>query len=179
MTTPRSQIPQQTQVIDQATGLISNPWYYYLNSLQNQVGPPGSTGVIDATANITAPTYLYQDVIADRPLAFKQALYFSLDTGEIFTVNNGGAWQLQIPQFTGDVTNLPNSKNLVLGDVNFNPGLTNGIATDLKGRVLQSTPITVTGAASGTVVGSTLNLTLAPSSSMTPRQVCKYTSMRM
>lgn len=130
----RGQIPTFSDVIG-SNGKLTNNYVLYLESLTQQLPPPGQQGVIDGTST-SQPTTLFNNAIGYRPLANPGSLFFSKDTGEIFNVNDSG-WQQMVPQFSGDVTNTAFSSTLTLSNVNSSPGdYTNAnITVDSKGRI--------------------------------------------
>jgi hypothetical protein len=78
--------------------------------------------VIDATAANIGSTLIYQGVISSRPATPEQnSIYFSTDTGEIYT-ENLGAWELFNGQIYGDATKPAHSKIITLNTVNSTPG---------------------------------------------------------
>lgn len=151
-TIPRSQIPLNRALVDQG-GLITVPWSYWLQSLQQSLSPGGSGYVIDGSASTVQTTFF------QGPDSFKGAvpnngyIYLATDTGK-FYASVGGQYQLMSPAYTGDVTKSQGSTVTSLADVFNQPG-TYGSSTqvpiltvDSKGRViavqLQTIAVTVT-----------------------------------
>lgn len=120
---------------------ITQPWAFYLSELQSGLTPVGTGYVTDNTAAITGPTSISQGVASNRGgTPTVNEIYIADDNGAIYTVS-GGAWQMQTPAYTGDITKSAYSTTTTLATVNTAPGTYgNGgmvpiISVDAKGRV--------------------------------------------
>jgi hypothetical protein len=136
----RSQIPSKFEFLGRDQK-ITQPWQFWLQGLENGLAPIGSGYVVDATLSTTGSTSISQGPQSGRTgVPAINALYFADDTGAIYTVA-GGAWQLQSPAYTGDVTKPAFSTVQTLATVNAAPGtygsgnLVPVITVDAKGRV--------------------------------------------
>lgn len=131
----RGIIPTFSNVIG-PDGKITEPWFYYLQSLTQSLPPDGASGVIDGTAYFQ-PTTLFNDNFLNRPLAQPGFLFFSKDRGEIYIATDTG-WRTMVPTYTGDVFNNPGDTTLILRDVIDNPGpfQNPSITVDSKGRII-------------------------------------------
>ncbi len=149
-TTPRTQIPLKFEFLGRDQK-ISQPWAFYLQTLDSNLPPPGGSGyVVDGTAGTTGVTTIYQGPASNRG-GFPNVndVYLANDTGQIFTVQ-AGVWQEQLPQFTGDATKPAFSHVITLNTVNSAPG-TYGSATTVpvftvneKGLITGQTEVTIT-----------------------------------
>lgn len=119
-------------------GYVSVPWQQWFGQLNSAVFPDGITGVVDGSLPTTGnPSIIFQDYIANQPDPAKQYIFFSLDTGAIYTVNNNGDWQLQSPAFTGDVTKMAFSTITTLSPTGVVEGTYENatVTVDSKGRI--------------------------------------------
>ena len=119
-------------------GYVSVPWQQWFGQLNAATLPDGVTGIVDGSVPTTGnPTVIFQDFIANQPLAEKQYLFFSLDTGDIFTVASNGSWQRQTPQFTGDVLKMAFSNVTTLSPTGVVEGTYENatVTVDSKGRI--------------------------------------------
>lgn len=120
-TTPRSQIPLKFEFLGNDKKL-TQPWAFYLQTLDSGLPPQGSGYVVDGTAGTTGPTTIYQGPASGRGSnPSVNSVYIADDTGQIFTVT-GGMWQEQSSALTGDVTKPAHSHITTLVNVNSNVG---------------------------------------------------------
>jgi hypothetical protein len=124
--------------ISDVKGYVSVPWQQWFSQLNTATFPDGVTGVVDGSLPITGnPTTIFQDLLQNQPEAEKQYLFFSLDTGGVYTVNAAGEWQLQSPALLGDVTKPAFSQITVLSETGVVPGTYTSatVTVDAKGRI--------------------------------------------
>ena len=148
-TSQRSQIPSKFEFLGNDKK-ITQPWQFWLQGLEQGLAPIGSGYVVDNTAGTTGPTSISQGLASNRGgTPSVNQLYIADDNGAIYTVS-GGAWQVQTPAYTGDVTKPAFSTVTTLSTVNSAPGtygnssLIPVITVDAKGRVttVNLTPVT-------------------------------------
>lgn len=133
----RPQIPTNNPIVDK-DGKMSKTLYYYLSSMANQIGPSNSVAVQDGTASSFGPTVIYQGGDAVKPTPVKGYIYFSNDTGDLYTVNSQNNFQEQSPAYTGDVTKAAFSKVLSLPNINPTVGEFNTVTVNSKGQVISA-----------------------------------------
>lgn len=117
---------------------VTREWALWFEQISTSSFPEGVSGVIDGSAATTGiPTTIYQDVLANSPEAAPGNIFFSTDTGAIYTVNSSGAWQIQSPALLGDVTKPAFSNITVLSKTGVTPGTytTANVTVDAKGRI--------------------------------------------
>lgn len=144
-----TQIPLRSPIAQSSTGIVTQPWAFYLQQLTEAL-PPGGYGFVKDGSADYAPMTIYQGPNIDKGSSPKPgSIYLSLDTGDIFIANNG-EWEAQTGLLVGDVTKSVNSNVTTLANVNNTPGTwgdTNKIpvfTVNSKGLITSVTTIRVT-----------------------------------
>jgi hypothetical protein len=135
-----SQIPLHFNITG-ADGKVNQQWAFWFQNFQNNLPPPGSGYIIDGSAGTSGPTTIFQGIDLNKGASpLPGYIYFATDTGKIY-IEQGGAWVLESPAYTGDVTKALHGTDLTLNTVNFTPGTWGDqnnypiITVDAKGRV--------------------------------------------
>jgi hypothetical protein len=150
MATSKGQIPLGFGLTGK-DGFVTQPWAFWLQTLAPGGGLPNTGYVLDGTSTIPGATTIFQDVLSNRRTGASQNIFFSKDTGAIYTVNTVGDWQLQSPEYIGDVTKPAFSNELSLKNVLSTPGIFGDSANipvltvDAKGRITAITTAPSTG----------------------------------
>lgn len=131
-------------------GLLDYRWRRYFDLISKSAVPVGSGTVIDGSNTSYAQMVLFQGPdSAKTGTPATGAIYFALDTGNIYWAN-AGSWELLSEELTGDVTKPANSNITSLANVFASPGTYGGptqtpiLTVDSKGRLtnLAFEPIT-------------------------------------
>lgn len=147
------QIPLHYEFLGQ-DGKVTQQWAYFLQQLINSLPPAGSSYVINADPNIAGPQYLYQGTLAQLPPAPPDpaSIFVAQDTGQTF-IGATGTWELQDPEYTGDVFKAQNSQTITLNQVNYSPGTFGSgssipvVTVNEKGLVISSYEVPITAGA--------------------------------
>jgi len=116
-----SQLPAGMQCFNPTTGLMTQPFAFWLNNLSSSLPPGGSGFVVDGSAGTYGVMTIYQGTDASKPSPGLGEIFIAIDTGKIY-VENAGVWVLQLPALTGDVTKPLHSIVTTLATVNTDVG---------------------------------------------------------
>ena len=142
--TTRPQLPAQLPITND-DGTMTNRFYFWLNSLSLQAASANAVAVSDGSISQVGPTTIFQGADSAKGAPGKQDIFFGLDDGTIYTVNpTKGSWQLQSPEYIGDVTKAAGSNTLVLPNINLNVGTYNGFTINAKGQITSAADATIT-----------------------------------
>lgn len=112
-----SQIPLHFEIVGR-DGKVNQPWAFWFNNITSSLPPPGAGNVIDGSNTTYGQMTLYQGPDINKGSSPSLGdIYFATDTGKIY-VENAGAWVLELPAFSGDVTSPLHSTVLTLNTVN-------------------------------------------------------------
>ena len=112
-----SQIPLHFEIVGR-DGKVNQPWAFWFNNITASLPPPGAGNVIDGSNTTYGQMTLFQGPDINKGSSPSLGwIYFATDTGKIY-VENAGAWVLELPAFTGDVTKPLHSTVLTLNTVN-------------------------------------------------------------
>jgi hypothetical protein len=149
MAAPKGQIPLGFELTGK-DGRVTQPWAFWFQTISPGGGLPGTSFVLDGSETVGQST-IFQDLLSNRGAANNQNIFFSKDTGAIYTATSDGQWQYQLPEFIGDVVKPAFSNELSLKNVLSTPGIFGDssnipvITVDSKGRITDITTAPSTG----------------------------------
>lgn len=112
MAVPRSQIPLNREIVD-AKGRVTTPWAFWFQTLYQLAPPVGESYVIDGSYSTYGQSTMFQGNDSAKGTPLNGYIYIAVDSGKIYT-EQSGAWQVQVPAYSGDASSQPFSTTLVL-----------------------------------------------------------------
>ena len=140
------QLPQTVPWVD-SRGMVDYRWVdiiqYVITNINGGTGPNPPVGtdyVIDGSKLTYGTTTFFQGADSSKPAPVTGYVYFAIDTGTIYTVEDG-YWVDQTEALVGDITKPKNSNVTTLATVNLNPGSYSNanIVVNAKGLVTFAT----------------------------------------
>jgi len=148
--TASGQIPLHYEIVG-PDGKMNQQWAFWFQQFIANLPPIGSTYVINADPALSGNQYLYQGTVAQLPPTPPDpaSIFVAQDTGQTF-IGATGTWELQDPEYTGDVFKAQNSQVVTLNQVNYAPGTYGSgstipvVTVNEKGLVISSYEVPLT-----------------------------------